>query len=238
MFDAAGPSGRDYGDSILKLRLQGNRLVVSDFFTPSNEAKLNANDGDLGSGGPLLLPDGPGKGTAGIVFGGKEGVLYEINPVKMGGLQHHSGNPDVESFQLSEGIYSAPAYWNGHLYTYASEDSLKEFAVTNGKIAAACTSRSQQRSMFSGGTPTVSADGDRHGIVWIVETRAWNEGGMRAVLRAYEALNVDKPLYSSDVNGSRDEASTALRFTIPMVANGRVYVGGVKSVTVYGLLQQ
>ena len=92
--------------------------------------------------------------------------------------------------------------------------------------------------MFSGGTPTVSADKDRNGIVWIVETRAWNKGGTQAILRAYDALNVARCLYSSDENRIRDEAATAVRFTIPTVANGRVYVGGVKSISVYGLLER
>lgn len=61
---------------------------------------------------------------------------------------------------------------------------------------------------------------------------------MRAVLEAHDALDVARLLYSSDMNRIRDEAGTALRFTIPTVANGRVYVGGVKSVTVYGLLRR
>lgn len=91
--------------------------------------------------------------------------------------------------------------------------------------------------MFSGGTPSVSANKDRNGIVWVVETRAWNEGGPRAILRAYDALNVARRLYSSDDNQTRDRAATAVRFTIPTVANGRVYVGGVRSITVYGLLR-
>lgn len=211
---------------------------MTDFFTPSNQQDLNSTDGDWGSGGPLLLPGKPGMGVAGLVFGGKQGVLYDINPNRMGGLQRAGSTPAVESFRLSNGIYSAPAYWNGNLYTYANEDSLKQFEVTNGKVAATYSSRSKQRSMFSGGTPTVSANKDRYGIVWIVETRAWNEGGTRAVLRAYDALNVAKYLYSSDENETRDQAATALRFTIPTVAAGRVYVGGVKSVSVYGLLER
>jgi hypothetical protein len=237
LFDAATTTGgADYGDSLLKLRLQGDRLVLSDFFTPNNQEQLNSTDGDLGSGGPLLLPDKSNKAVIGLVFGGKEGVLYTIKPAKMGGLQRSASGPDLESFRVSNGIYSAPAYWNGHLYTYASEDSLKEFAVSNGRVAKANSSRSNLQSAFSGGTPTVSGNGDRRGVVWIVETRAWNQGGTRAVLRAYDASNVAKQLYSSEDNPIRDQAGVALRFVIPTVANGRVYVGGVRSVSVYGLL--
>lgn len=83
LFDVDKRGGRDYGDTLLKLRMQQNRLVVTDFFTPANQQELNSSDGDLGSGGPLLLPDKSGTGIAGLVFGGKEGVLYDINPLQM-----------------------------------------------------------------------------------------------------------------------------------------------------------
>jgi hypothetical protein len=236
-FDATTSGGRDYGDTLLKLHLQGSRLVVTDFFTPANQQELTASDSDLGSGGPLLLPRKSGSGAVGLVFGGKEGVLYDVDPNKMSGVQGSSGAPAVESFQLSSGIYSAPAYWNGNLYTYASEDFVKQFAVKDGKVSDPYSARGKERSMFSGGTPTVSANKDRNGIVWIVETRAWNRGGTRAILRAYDALNVARQLYSSDQARSRDQAATAVRFTIPLVANGRVYVGGVKQIDVYGILK-
>jgi hypothetical protein len=238
LFDVERSSGRDFGDTILKLRLQGSRLAVQDFFTPADHQELNSTDSDLGSGGPLLVPGKSGRGVAGLIFGGKQGLLYDVTPSRMGGLQSRARAAQVQSFRLSNGIYSAPAYWNGNLYTYASQDFVKQFAVIDGKVAPTYTSRSKDRSFFSGGTPTVSASKDRNGIVWIVETRAWNEGGTRAILRAYDARNVARQLYSSDENESRDQAATAVRFTIPMVANGRVYVGGVKSITVYGLLKR
>lgn len=75
-------------------------------------------------------------------------------------------------------------------------------------------------------------------MVWIVETRAWDRGGARAVLRAYDALNVGRQLYSSALNPTRDGAAEAVRFSIPTVANGRVYFGVRKAVEVYGLLSK
>src|SRR6202030_1228969 len=44
----------DFGDSFLKL---GSGGQVLDYFTPFNQASLDAVDWDLGSGGALLLPD-------------------------------------------------------------------------------------------------------------------------------------------------------------------------------------
>lgn len=236
LFDVEPSHGRDYGDSVLKLKLNGHQLSVIDYFTPANEQELNSTDGDLGSGGPVLLPDNSGTRLAGLVFGGKQGVLYDIDPNHMGGLQKRPNPGLVENIPLSDGIYGTAAFWNGRLYTFASADSVKQFAVTNGRVAQAYSSRSNERSLFSGGTPTISANGNRDGIVWVVETRAWNEGGTRAILRAYDAANVAKHLYSSDENPARDRASEAVRFVIPVVANGRVYVGGMNAVTVYGFL--
>lgn len=234
-FDANAKGGRDYGDTALKLRLQGNRLEVESYFTPFDQQHLNSTDGDLGSGGPLLLPEDSNGKPAGLVFGGKAGALYVVDPAHMGGLQDRS-DPNAEKIQLSDGIYSAPAYWSGHLYYYASGDALKEFVVENGRLSALPSHRSLGKSPFSGGTPTVSASGNANGVVWVVESRAWNRGDTRAVLRAYDALNVGRQLYSSDQNSARDEAGEAVRFTIPSVANGRVYFGVKDAVEVYGLL--
>src|ERR1700694_5376480 len=44
--------GRDYGDTILKLGLTNSGFVVRDYFTPSNQVALNAEDQDVGSSGP------------------------------------------------------------------------------------------------------------------------------------------------------------------------------------------
>lgn len=86
-FDANAKGGRDYGDTALKLQLHGDRLEIEDYFTPFDQQKLNSTDGDLGSGGPLLLPEGSSGTPAGLVFGGKAGVMYVVNPEHMGGLQ-------------------------------------------------------------------------------------------------------------------------------------------------------
>ena len=235
VFAANAEGGRDYGASALKVRLQGNQLSVEDSFTPSDQQHLNETDGDLGSGGPVLLPDQPDGHPSGLVFGGKAGLAYVINPQRMGGWQHHS-ETNPQKVRIANGIYSAPAYWNGHLYYYGSESALQDFVVRSGRLSALPLHRSVSKSLFSGGTPTISAKGSANGVVWVVETRAWDRGGTHAVLKAFDAFNVQGQLYSSDQNGSRDRAGEALRFTLPTVANGRVYFGVKNAVEVYGLL--
>jgi len=43
-------------------------------------------------------------------------------------------------------------------------------------------------------------------------------------------------LYNSEQESARDRAGAALRFTIPTVVDGRVYIGTKREVDVYGLL--
>lgn len=235
IFDANKKGGRDYGDTALKLHLQGSRLQIVDFFTPFDQKELNSTDDDLGSGGPLLLPDGRGGTPAGLVFGGKAGVMYVADPGHMGGAQLHA-DTNPQTVRLSTGILSAPAYWNSRLYYYTNEGTLKQFLVENGRVSPVPSHQTRAKSPFSGATPTVSAHGSANGILWLVETRAWNAGGTAAVLRAYDALNVEHLLYSSEQNSGRDAAGEAVRFAIPTVANGRVYFGVKRAVEIYGLL--
>src|SRR5216684_3662159 len=78
--DYDGPPGANgFGDSVLKMGWNGNVFGVLDFFTPYNETQLDQYDLDLGSSGPLVLPDQPGPYPHLMVAGGKEGTLYLIN---------------------------------------------------------------------------------------------------------------------------------------------------------------
>jgi hypothetical protein len=235
-FDVAAAGGRDYGDTVLKLSLSGGNLVLRDFFTPYNQQELNAQDADLGSGGPLLLPDQPGPHPHLLLVGGKAGALYVIDRDHMGKWQPGSDSNAVQVLSIAEGIYSAPAYWNGHVYVFAAHSVLKDYALERGQLSAQPVARGTTQFIDPGATPTISANGSRNGIVWVLRSKGWRSPDTPAVLYAYDAANVAHELYNSEQNSTRDRAGLCLRFNIPTVVNGKVFVGAKSEVDVYGLL--
>ena len=231
---AAG--GRDYGDSMLKLGLAGNAFAVLDYFTPFNQRELDADDNDLGSGGPVLLPDQPGPHPHLLLIAGKGGMLYLIDRDHMGKFHEGGDTEAVEEIEGKESAFGAPAYWNRHVYFVASDDVLRDLVFEKGLLKLGVMSTT--RFIDPGATPSVSADGSKNAIVWTLSSKHWDEPDRPpAVLRAFDATNVAHELYSSEENSARDRAGIGLRFNIPMVVDGRVYVGAKGEVDVYGLLK-
>ena len=234
-FDAES-GGRDYGDSVLKLAIGKAGLELRDFFTPYNQKALNADDLDLGSGGPILLPDQPGTHRHLIVFGGKGGGIYVVDRDRMGRFQADSDSNAVQVLKFSWGVYSAPAYWNGHLYIFAANDYLKDFPLHNGILPPVPAKQGSVKFIDPGATPAISANGSRDGIVWVIRSKGWRSPDTPAVLYAFDASNVEHLLYNSEQNSTRDRAGLCLRFNIPTVAAGKVYVATKGAIDVYGLL--
>jgi len=228
-FDA-GKGGRDYGDSLLKLN--GESLKLSDYFAPYNAENLDANDSDLGSGGPMLLPDQSGAYPHLAVVEGKGGVLYLVDRDHLGHWQPGNNSHAVQTIAVPDGVFGSMAYWNHYVYVLSDGDALRQFAVIDGKLSP------KAASGFPGvsATPTLSANGLDDGIVWLLRSKVWNAPDQSAALYAYDAANVAHELYNSEQNAGRDRAGLALRFNIPMVVNGHVYVGSKHEVDVYGLL--
>ena len=232
-FDAAS-GGRDYGDSLLKLALENSSLVVTDSFTPFNQAQLSGADADLGSSGPLLLPDQPGPHRHLLLQPSKGGMIYVIDRDRMGQF-HSQGDAVVERIHSAGGGYGAMAYWNGHVFFASSDDYLRDYSIENGHLKL--KTRSSIKFENPGATPSVSADGSKNAIVWAIATKTWNGVERPAVLYAFDGDHIEQPIYASEQNSNRDRAALATRFVIPLVVNGRVYFGGRGEVEVYGLLK-
>ncbi len=228
-FNAAA-GGRDYGDSVLKLTFRNGALEVGDYFTPFDEDRLNREDIDLGSGGPVLLPDQTGPHPHVMVAAGKAGVVYVLDRDRMGGFHAGSDSHALETLRVGAGTFGAPAYWNGHLYFANRKDVLKDFSVENGKLSSTPAHQGTGQFDHPGAIPTVSANGTKDGIVWLVVSRGTSRRGQDtdAILHAYDAADVSRELYSGVVGPST-------RFAMPTVAGGRVYIGARRTLYVYGL---
>ena len=238
--DFTGNSGGiDFGDSILRLSWSNNTISLVDYFTPWDQETLDENDTDVGSGGVLLLPDQPGAPYPHLlVQAGKEGTIDLVNRDNMG--HFHSGNDDqiVQTlpFEIG-GEWGSPAFWNNNIYFGgAFGDYLTAFAYNpqTQLLSTAPTSNSPEEFWFPGPTASVSSNGTTNGIVWIIETDMY--GGGNAVLRAYDATNLANEFYNSNQNLARDQAPLAVKFSVPTVADGQVFVAGEGQVAMYGLL--
>jgi hypothetical protein len=228
--------GSDYGMSYVKLSVTGG-LTVASFFTPYDAVIESNADLDLGSGGPLLLPyQANGLNPYLAVGAGKDGNLYLVNRKNMGGYRSQNNSQIVQEIPNAFGkhsVYSTPAYWKGNLYYWATFDYLRIFSLSNGLIGTTPVAMSTYHLASPGATPVISSNGTAEGIVWALDTSQSPTGP--AVLHALDAQTAVE-LYNSKQSGARDMAGNAVRFTIPTVANGKVFVGTETELDVYGLL--
>ena len=218
-----------FGDSFLKLSTPN--LGILSFFTPIDQAALNSGDIDFGSGGATILvdqPSGPVQHLA--IGGGKSGTLFLLNRDSLGGNTINDAGA-VESFSVGNRIFGTPAFWQNTIYLAPITDHLKSytFNASTGQFTTSPASQSPGTFGFPGCTPSISSQAAKNGIVWATE----NATGP-SVLHAYDATNVGTELWNS-ANSSADQAGQAVKFTLPTVANGKVYVGTVGEISVYGL---
>jgi outer membrane protein assembly factor BamB len=238
VLDAKGfPSQGDFGNSFVKISASGARLFVADYFTMFDVQAENAIDMDLGSGGPLVLPDmtdESGKTWRLVVGVGKDRNIYLANRDAMGKF-NPMGNQNIyqELNKALKGTFyrGAPAYFDGRLYCSSVDDPILEFRFANARLVETPVSHTATKFVYPGAIPSISADGSRNGIVWA------SENGDTAVLHAYDASDLAHELYNSNQNPSgRDHFGAGNKFITPMVAHGKVYIGTTDGVGVFGLL--
>ncbi|HUE43826.1 MAG TPA: chitobiase/beta-hexosaminidase C-terminal domain-containing protein [Candidatus Sulfotelmatobacter sp.] len=242
-FDATTPytNTMDYGDSIVRLHLNNGVMTVADDFTPLNQATLNGADEDVASGGVLVLPDQSGSHTHLLFQTGKEGRFYIVDRDNMGGHSTSSDNIAQEipvngasgSFPIPAGIWGMPAFFNNTMYIWGKNDKLKTFPMSTGKIPTSASSTGTISIGFPSPTPVISSNAGASPIVWSIESDNFNSG-TSAVLRATDATNIGSTLYDSSAN-SNDNPGAAVKFTVPTVANGKVYVGTANQLSIFGL---
>jgi hypothetical protein len=243
LFDADS-GGSDLGDSVLRLTRD---LAVRDYFTPYDQAALDAADLDLGSGGLMLLPPQPGPVPDMAVIAGKGRTLYLLNADNLG--KYTNGGPDAVLQAMpgelgkSFGVWGGPAYFvapSGTPYVYfaGGHDFLKAFALSTSPMPQlTLASSSAQIFVGEGGTiPAVSSNKSApgSGIVWAVQRP--RQSNTAVFLMAFDATDLTKMLFTGFA-GTYDHQKGGL-FAVPTVIQGKVYVATGPTIGVFGLHAQ
>jgi hypothetical protein len=250
-FDANSSTApnNDYGDSLLQVNTS---LQVTSYFTPSDELADVQSDRDFGSGGAAVLADLPAGNTVthALVCGGKDGTLYVLNRDLLGGFGDSAA---VQPIAVGHALFSTAAFWNGYLFAAGSGGPLNAYQLNSSTVQFTLASSSTHAFGFPGSTTSVSAAANQNGVVWALDTNSYcthqSSSCGPAVLHAYDVTNLAAELWNSSL-AAGDTAGNAVKFSVPTVANGRVYVatrgnntGGADSATstpgeleIYGLL--
>jgi hypothetical protein len=249
------PPNTDFSMSFLKLDPALNLL---DFYSPSGEAAWSDEDLDISSGGVTVLPDGVGPaGSPNLVVGAdKQAHFWVMDRTRMGGYDSVTDHtvqyltlPNADNC-ADDGIcvFATPAYYgaNRTVYVGITNGPLMALPLQNGLFltdsqnVAVASSQSSETYGYPSPTPTISASPAGNAILWALDdsgngtTSHGDEPVAPAVLRAYDATDLTTTLYDSSFLPN-DAAGNAIKFTVPVVANGHVYVGGSGQLTVYGL---
>jgi outer membrane protein assembly factor BamB len=238
------PDGQNLGDSVVKLAADDAALSVADFFTPWNVDFLNGADAEIGSAGPLLLPDTPFALAA-----GKEGRFYLLNTSDLGGFGE-DGDGILQSFQVTDvpfghEIAGSPIYWSSpdgpRVYVWATNEALKAFDFDGTFLNPTPIAQSTVTSppyVWPGGILSLSANGNEAGTAIVWASLAQSDANARTapgILRAFDAEDVSVELWNSDLDPS-DRLGASAKFCPPTIANGRVYMATFSGVIqVYGL---
>jgi hypothetical protein len=234
-----------FGESMLKVA--PGTLSRLDYFTASNFATLNGSDTDFGSSGPVMLP-----GTNVLTTGGKEGKLYLLNTTNLG--QELSGDTQIpQVFQAvdttvrptaTHHIHNMSPTWISpeglNVYVWGENDFLHAFrynpsteslntpAFANGSILPPVG--------MPGGMMTISANAAQAGtgVLWAAVPRN-GDANVATVPGNLYAFNAETLALLWSSTGVGDDPLNFSKGSIPVVANGKVYVGTMsKFVDVYG----
>lgn len=228
------------------VKLSGELTTVRDYFTPFTMPTLEKQDQDFGSGGVMLLPAQSGAMPNLATAAGKAGTLYLMNRDSMG--HYVSGGPDAVPFSTQIG-----RCWCGQSY-YQGADGVGRVISSGGSVAAVWKiatdggqpslvkesgSSALPTGQDSGFFTTVSSNGTQANsqIVWAVTRPVRNSKPPLVYLYAIDPSSLSggqsATLFSA-MAGTWPH-TFANTNTVPLVANGRVYVASYKKLVMFGL---
>ena len=224
--NSTGPTN-DYGDTLLQL---SPSLQVQQYFTPSDQGTDGTQDQDFGSGGTVVLVDIPANGTnpTKLMFaGGKDGSLYMLNRDKLGG---YGDNFAVQKVTLPAPIFGTGAFWNSNYYVGTINHPMQEYTLdpSTAQLTLQANTTSGTFGFGSAISTVTSTPDNQNGILWALNNTAYCTHQSRScgptVLHGIDATNLANELWNSS-QATGDAAGFAVKFTVPTVANGKVYVG-------------
>jgi hypothetical protein len=224
-----------------------------DYFTPSIYQFMDCFDADLAAGGLLLIPGSTtliAGGKTGTMYLVDSANLGHESSNDAGAIQEQVwgagityGGTYQQSCQDSTGtntanitsyeLFGSAAYFNGAAYLGVTPTSasapggVRQFDFTSTLSAQSDTLDYQNQGAY-GTTPFISANGASDGIVWYINQGNPLQNAAKATptsasLVAYDASNYPTQLYTSTTN-SGDTPGYGIKFSSPVVANGKVYI--------------
>jgi len=181
-----------------------------------------------------VIPDQAGPYPHMVVGAGKEGIIFLVDRDDMGGFNPNNNNQIIESVTTGY-VGTSPAFWQNNIYFSPVGQGLSQFQLYNGALSTAPIAQSTPKFNYPGTSPTVSSNNGTNGIVWMLDASLYLTQGPE-VLHAFDAANVSRELYNTNQNQARDQAGPSVKFTVPTIANGKVYIPAEYEVDVYGLL--
>jgi PQQ-like domain len=217
----------EFSMSILKL---SPTLTLLDWYTPANYATQNANDTDLGSSHPMLIPNPASAGNYLIVTGGKDYNVYSVHSECMGHLGGTVGGcPGAQVFATGTdsgqhlGIYG-DAFMNSTAYFPNTAGLVYSFALNNTGLFTTTPTTGSSTS-FPGAMLSGSINGTSNGIMWAITTNSSTLTSPAAgQLVALNPTTLATIWSSATTFG--DSMGEVAKFISPTVANGKVYVPG------------
>ncbi len=237
-----------WGDSILKF---SPTLKLEDYFTPDDYAYLFCADGDLAAGGLMMIP-GTGQliagGKGGMIYNVNSANMGHEQANNAGATQTlwfesdvsapyatsctdstGTHTTDINSYE----IFGTSAYFNGSVYlgitpTANIPAGIREFKYAGGVLSYGTYTAPSVQQNTRGTTPFLSSNGATNGILWMIDQglplqNTGSSGTTNATLRAYDATDLATELYNSSTN-SADIPGYGIKFSSPVVANGKVYI--------------
>jgi outer membrane protein assembly factor BamB len=223
-------------ESVVKVSADLTQLLS--IFTPFNVGQMDQSDADLGSGGVMLLPVGS---TPLAAAAGKTGTMYVLDQNNLGGYVKNGPNNDVAEVNVG-GCWCGPSYYavkKKHQRIVASGGSsvtvwnVKDKHKVRVKFAGSAGLPNGQDPGFF--TTVSSAKNGRNAIIWALARPQSVPGPMTLVALAAERGSGSQLPTLYQASAGYWAAPNGNANTVPVVANGKVYIASYQQLQIFGL---